>query len=120
MYNENFNEAITEFKKSLNLSPDSYMALAYLGQAYARSGKRSEAMEIIKELEERSLERYVAAYWILVIYEGLGENDKAFELLEKAIDERNETMIWLKIGPYYDGLRSDPRFTEILKKLAFE
>lgn len=118
MYSENFAEAIAEFKTSLNLSPDSSMALGYLGQAYARAGKRSEAMGIIREFEDRSLKRYVAPYWILVIYEGLGEKDKAFELLEKAINERNETIIWLKIGPYYDGLRSDPRFTEFLKKVG--
>jgi TolB-like protein/Tfp pilus assembly protein PilF len=119
MYSKNFSKAIDEFKESLILAPESTMPLSYMGQAYARAGNIKEARRVIQVLEDRSRERYVAPYWILLIYEGLGENDRAFELLEKAIDERNETMIWLKIGPYYDGLRSDPRFSALINRLWF-
>ena len=55
-----------------------------------------------------------------MIYMGLHQNDKAVELLEKAYEERFEQLIGLKSAPYFDPIRTDPRFAELLKKIGFE
>ncbi|MCH8874801.1 hypothetical protein IH824_18910 [candidate division KSB1 bacterium] len=59
-------------------------------------------------------------YYMAVIYTGLGDKDQAFEGLEKAYEERTEQLIFLKVDPYWDILRSDPRFSALLAKMGFE
>ncbi|NOR15487.1 MAG: hypothetical protein GQ544_07270 [Candidatus Aminicenantes bacterium] len=55
-----------------------------------------------------------------MIYVGIGDNDLAIELLEKAYEERSSELVKLKVHPFYDSLRSDPRFIALLKKMNLE
>jgi serine/threonine-protein kinase len=109
-------EAIAEFQHpSLQGRPD---ALGYLGHTLAVSGKRSEAMKILDDLKEQSKQRYVAPLDIAVLYVGLGEKDQAFEQLEKAYEERTVRLYRIKTDPVFDSLRSDPRFTDLLRRMG--
>jgi len=56
--------------------------------------------------------------WIALVYTGLGDKDKAFEWLENAYNERNHWLIWIKVEPRFDSLRSDPRFTDLLRRIG--
>jgi TolB-like protein/DNA-binding winged helix-turn-helix (wHTH) protein/Flp pilus assembly protein TadD len=110
-------EAIASFKKGIEISERTPSFLAVLGHAYAASGKRDEALKILSELKQMSGKKYVAPYDLAVLYTGLGEKDKAFEQLEKAIEERSGWVIFLNVEPLFDPLRSDARYKALLKRL---
>jgi adenylate cyclase len=56
---------------------------------------------------------------VAAIYAGLGDEDNAFEWLTKAYEERSSSMIFLKVNPFFDDLRSDPRFHDLLRRMSF-
>ena len=82
------------------------------------SGNRGEALKVIAQNHEWSAQRYVSPHSIALVYAGLGENDLAFEWLEKAIAVRSEHVGWLKVDPRVDRLRSDPRFSAMVQRLG--
>ena len=112
------NEAIVEFQNALGLWKDSPLALAALGHAYGVTGKTKEAREILEKLLERSKQSYVPAYDIAVVFTGLEEKDQAFVWLLKALEERSGFLVYLKCDRRFDGLRSDPRFEALLKRIG--
>jgi tetratricopeptide (TPR) repeat protein len=91
---------------------------AELGHALAASGDRAGAQKIIEELIQLSLQRYVSPYSIATIYAGMGDKDKAFEWLEKAYEEHADFLAYFKVDPRYEGLRSDPRYENIIRKIG--
>jgi len=93
---------------------------ATLGLVYAKADRKGEALKILEELKQLSTGRYVPSLRIDYIYSGLGENDLALEWLEKAYNERDATLVFLKEDRVYDSLRSDPRFNALLKKMNLE
>jgi tetratricopeptide (TPR) repeat protein len=112
-------EAIAEFQKAVGLFEREPFALHGLGHAYAVSGKRSEARKVLEELHQLRKQRYVSAYWIAVVYAGLGENDQAWEWFERAYEERATFLSHdFKTDPRLDGLRSDPRYQDLLKRMG--
>jgi hypothetical protein len=97
------------------------MYLGGLGYVLAVAGHRSEAMKILEELLTQAKQRYVQSQEISGIYTGLGDKDKAFEFLEKAYEEKTAgSILLLKVAPWLDPLRSDPRFIELLGKVGLE
>jgi eukaryotic-like serine/threonine-protein kinase len=113
-----YNEAIDNISKAIALSEGNVRMKATLGYAYALAGKRGEAQQIVNELQAQSKQKYVSPYFIAVVYSGLGEKDQAFALLEKAYQERHPYLTLLKVEPVFDNLRSDPRYTELLRKVG--
>ncbi len=106
-------EAITAFEKAVQLSGNREGRPA-LAHAYARAGRTSVARSILAEMKINNGGRYSASPMIARIQLGLGEIDEAFEWLQKGIKERSYWIIFLKMDPLYDELRSDPRFRELL------
>ena len=111
-------EAIAEFQRAVTLSRGSLMMKSHLGHAYAVSGDKAKAQQVLDELQERSKKGYVSAYLTAVIYAGLGEKDRAFEWLEKAYNERAEFLIYMKADPRLEPLRTDPRFQDLLRRIG--
>ena len=112
--------AIPEYQRAVEYSGNDSDPTAGLAYAYARTGKRAEAEEILRGLLERSKTSYVSPYMIATIYAGLGNKDKAFEFLEKAYDERSTDLSYfLKADLRMDTLRSDPRFQDLLHRMNF-
>jgi TolB-like protein/class 3 adenylate cyclase/Flp pilus assembly protein TadD len=112
-------EAIAELQAARQLE-DSQRVIAQLGYAYAVSGRMSDAQKALTDLNELSQRHYVDPYWIALIYTGLGDKDRAFEWLGRAYEERSSWLTSLKVDPQWDGVRSDPRFAELLKKVGLE
>lgn len=112
-----YEEAISEFQKAGDNSGGSPF-LADLGYAYAIAGKSAEAEKVLDELEGEAAKRYISPFDIAIFYTGLGEKDRAFGWLEKAYEDRNGTLAWLKVDPKLDSLRSDPRFTNLLLRVG--
>lgn len=96
-------------------TPENQSALAY---AYTLVGRFAEARTILREkFEEASKQRYVDPGRFALNYFALGNKDRAFELLDRAYRDRSPIMIHLNL-PYSDDMRSDPRFTALVKKVG--
>jgi len=113
-----YEEAIAAYKTSRDLS-GGYPGITGLGHAYAAAGQRSEALNIISQLEsDLKQTNRVRATAFSIIFSGLNDRDKAFEWLEKAYEQRYEGVIFIKVQPYYDNLRGDPRYYDLLKRIG--
>jgi serine/threonine-protein kinase len=93
---------------------------ADLGFTYALVGKEAEARELIETVKRQWEERYVAPSIIARLYVGIGETDEAFRWLETAYGERDALVLLLHIDPIYDGIREDPRFSDLLRRMGLE
>ncbi len=92
--------------------------LGWLAQEYAACGRRAEAEKVMNQLLEISKNHYVSPHWFAATQGGLGNKDEAFKWLDQAIDRRFGPMIYLKVNPIWDPLRSDPRFADRLKRVG--
>ena len=110
--------AIEEFKKAISLSGGSPLMKAALGRAYANSQKKHEANEMLNELNELAKRQYVSAYEIATIYVALGNNEQAFQLLEKACTEHSFHLVYLNVSPQFKSVRSDPRFQDLVQRVG--
>ncbi|MBE3125621.1 MAG: protein kinase [Acidobacteria bacterium] len=111
-------EAIVEFQNALSHWKDGSLPLAALGHAYGVSGQKKEAQGILDRLLEKSKRTYVPGYDIAAVSLGLGEKDQAFEWLSKALEERSGFLVYIKCDRRFDGLRSDPRYEALLKRIG--
>jgi DNA-binding winged helix-turn-helix (wHTH) protein/Flp pilus assembly protein TadD len=114
-----YEEAITELQNARICSSDRPPFLAALGHAYALIGQQREAETILRELTEISRQRYASPYWQSIIHVGLGEYDLAFQSIERACDNRDVSLAWLKVEPRFDPIRSDHRFVRLLESSGF-
>jgi TolB-like protein/Tfp pilus assembly protein PilF len=112
-------KAIAAFKKVVALN-DAPMFLAALGRAYALAGRHSEARSVLSELRAQSKTRYVSEYNNAAIYLALGDKDRAIPCLEAALENHCEMMCWLKVDPILDSVRTDLRFTKLLRRVALD
>jgi serine/threonine-protein kinase len=112
-----YEEAVTAFNKAKSLD-NAWFTMAYLGNTYAMAGKRDEALKALTELQERAAREHVSGYGFALIYAGLGDADRAFAALQKAYEARDEVMLQLNVDPAIDGLRSDPRFADLLRRMG--
>jgi len=119
-------EAIVELRKLIKAPesgpiPDKVVeaeseASASLGFAYGMAGKQAEARAIIDQLDALSKHRYVSPLYFAIVYAGMKENDKAIEYLNKAYEARHPGLVLIRIEPMFDGLRSDERFKQLIKR----
>lgn len=112
-------EAFAAAQKAGELSGNSLSA-AYRAYILAKWGKPEEARGMLDELLKLSNERYVPPYNLAIVYNGLGESDKAVDYLEKGFAEKNVLMVFLKVDPKWNNLRREPRFIALMKRMNFE
>ena len=117
--NGRYAEAIAELTKAKELDNNN-MILGSLGEAYALSGNKVEAQKVLDELNAFSKQHFVSPYSIALVYAGLGEKDLAFQWLEKAYGDRTEFLGWIKVDQRLDGLRPDPRFSELMRRVGLQ
>ena len=125
-----FKEAVAEYQLTgdlirtfANLSNNSSagespMVEAMLGHAYAMTGKTAEAKQELARLKSLSVKRYVAPSYMAIVYIALGDKDQAFAALEQSYQLRSEHVLYLKVEPLVDPLRSDPRFASLLQRVG--
>ncbi|MFC1528692.1 adenylate/guanylate cyclase domain-containing protein [Candidatus Latescibacterota bacterium] len=113
-----WNEALLAHQKSVTLSHELPWTVGYLGMTYALSGQKDEANALLERLNELSKEKYVSSFWKAIIYFGLNEMGKTFEYLEKAYDERESHLAFLKTWHLFARINTDPRFIDLLKKIG--
>jgi tetratricopeptide (TPR) repeat protein len=110
-------KAIAEFQRAKSLGSGVEM-LGALAQGYASCSMKAEATQTVDELLKLSKEHYVSPHWVAATYAGINDMDKAFEWLDKAFDARFGPLIYLKVNPIWDPMRSDPRFADRLKRVG--
>jgi len=109
-----YTEAIATFRKAIEVSDGSPNAKSHLAYALARAGQRDEALKLIDELKRQAAHGYISSFHFAVPYIGLGNKDEAFFWLGKGVDEQSIGFADLDLHPWYDDLRSDPRFKALL------
>ena len=110
--------AASTLERALVLSGRQPDAFSQLGQTYALQGRTADARKLLDELNELSKSRRVPAYNRALVYAGLKQRDEAFLWLERAYNERHGHLALLKVDPDVDLLRGDPRFDELVRKVA--
>jgi serine/threonine protein kinase/tetratricopeptide (TPR) repeat protein len=111
-------EALRELTKTKDLLPGNLAVQSDIGHVYAVSGNKSEAEKTIARLKQESTRTYVNLYELALIYIGLGQDDQAFDWLEKAYRERSDQLIYLKVDPRLDPIRSDSRFADLVRRVG--
>jgi TolB-like protein/Tfp pilus assembly protein PilF len=109
-------DAIPALEKAVSLSSGSPAATGVLIRAYAHAGRRSDAIRLLADLKRRRQAGYIPAAAFVNAYLGLGDNDQAFYWLEQAYKEQSNILQFLKCHPYFDPIRSDPRFADLLRR----
>jgi serine/threonine-protein kinase len=104
--------------QKLESSVRSYDAL--IVRALAPLGRREEADEILSRLEAESRQHYVRSEVLAMGYAAVGEFDRAFNLLERAVQARSAGLIYLHLDPGYEPLRKDPRFAELVTRIGLK
>ena len=113
-----FDEALEAAAKAISLSDRAVNAVAVQGWVYARSGDSVKATELLHELERRSATEFVSPHNFALLRIGLGQDEQALDDLERAIPQLN--LLYLNIGYEYDTLRSNPRFTAIVRQMNLD
>lgn len=111
-------EAIQEFLTAVQLSDRQPEKLAWLGYALARRGNSQEAKAVLEEILRNSQKQYTSPFYVAMLYAGLGDKDLAFSWLEKAYNEHDEWMVYLKIYPEFASLHSDARFQDLVQRVG--
>ena len=111
--------AIEEMEVAHRLDPDASVVLGLLGYGYAVTGRPGDALKTLQDLDEIEKKHYVSRIARVYVYAGLGDKDKAFEWLEKAYQERSDSLAWFRKDPESKSLQADPRFAALMRKIGF-
>jgi tetratricopeptide (TPR) repeat protein len=114
-----FDDALTEFRQVDEKLPEWAVAIAARGFVEAAAGHTGEARQTLAELQRLSNRKFVTSYGVALVYASLGQNDDAFRWLNRAFDERSHWLVWLRLDPRWDGLRPDPRFSDLVSRMRF-
>ena len=114
--------AASEFEKAKDLvgpaTTGNQNAASFLGWFYAVSGRRHDALKMIKEYEDLSSHSYVDFYFVAQIYAGLDDRDQAIRYLERAYQQRSNQIAWLAADPFWYPMYSDPRFKDLIRRIG--
>jgi TolB-like protein/tetratricopeptide (TPR) repeat protein len=113
-----YGPAIESLKKGAEFWPAS-PPISWLGEAYAKAGRRDDARKVLEQLGQLSKRQYVTSYELGRIHAAMGDREKAFDCLEAAYEQRACWMILLKVDPCFDDLRPEPRFQDLLRRMNF-
>jgi TolB-like protein/Tfp pilus assembly protein PilF/class 3 adenylate cyclase len=111
--------AIEEMEVARRDEPDNPLVLGILGYGYAVTGRRGDALKSLETLDEMEKKHYASRIARVYVYAGLGDKDKAFEWLEKAYQERSDSLAWFRKDPESKSLQADPRFAVLMRKIGF-
>jgi TolB-like protein/class 3 adenylate cyclase/Flp pilus assembly protein TadD len=107
-------EALVQCEKAIQERPSDAFLMGFVGFVYAQLGHEREALEVARKLEAMGDQ---TRYDVAVIHVGLGDNERAFALLEQGYERRSPRMVYLNVDPRLDDLRSDPRFATLLRRM---
>jgi tetratricopeptide (TPR) repeat protein len=110
-------QALEHYRLAVIMSPDLPWLQAVEGACLARQGRRKEATAVLTALIQIRKTHYVDAYFMAVLLDALGDDDQAFQELERAFHEKSASLFALSVDPRLDNLRKDPRFSMLLTRV---
>jgi tetratricopeptide (TPR) repeat protein len=110
-------EAIAEYERAARLE-DAPLIMAAVGHTHVMAGRPEEAQAVLAEMTELASRRHVSSYHFAILNAALGRRDEAFDWLEKSYAAREEALVWLKVDPRLDRLRTDPRLIELQRRVG--
>jgi serine/threonine-protein kinase len=110
-------EALSRLRVPLSLAPDEPEVQVALGRVYAKSGNIPESKAILTRLQDTAKEQYISPYLIGCLQSAVGLRNEAFASFDRAVAERSELVTYVRVDPRLDGLRSDRRFSRLLRRL---
>jgi serine/threonine protein kinase/Tfp pilus assembly protein PilF len=117
-----YEQAIAEFNKipdkDKTVAAETQYVAGYLGWIYATSGRRAEVLRVARQFKDFSAHAYVDFYYLASIYAGMGDKDEAFHWLEKAFEEHSANMPYLGVDLFWDKIRPDPRYADLLRRIG--
>jgi len=113
-------EAIPVLEKALALSERNPAVIGVLVRAYAHAGRRAEALRLLDELKRRQQKGYVPTAAFVNAYLGLGDNEQAFAWLENAYKEHSMILQYIRVHPFFDPLRGDPRLADLVRRVGLD
>jgi len=111
-------EAVTVLETARSLSGGSPGVTGVLIRAYAHAGRRADALRLVEELKQRQRRGYIPAAAFVNAYLGLDDGEQAFVWFEKAYQEHSNILQLLKVHPFFDPLRDDPRFKDLVRRVG--
>jgi serine/threonine-protein kinase len=111
-------EALTELRRSAELLKGNVVIAATIGRVHALSGNRREAERVLAALQQESARRFINPFEIALVYMGLGDIDRTFAWLEKAYQVRSDLLVYLRVDPRLDAIRSDRRFADLVQRVG--
>jgi tetratricopeptide (TPR) repeat protein len=118
--NDQPEEAIPVLEKALSLSGRSPGVIGVLIRAYAHAGRRTDALRLLGELKRRQQTGYIPTAAFVNAYLGLDDKEQAFVWFEKAYEEKSNILQFLKVHPFFDPVRGDPRFADLVRRVGLE
>jgi pentatricopeptide repeat protein len=113
-------DAAAVLEKAISVSHGSPAATGVLIRAYCHSGRRTDALRLLAELHKRGKAGYVPAGAFVNAYLGLGDHEQAFVWLEQAFKEQSNILQFLKVHPFFDPVRADPRFADLVRRVGLD
>jgi eukaryotic-like serine/threonine-protein kinase len=111
-------EAVASFLKSRTLAGDTAERVAAFKAAYAEAGWKGYLQMRVDEMKEQAgRKRYVSPFSIALLYTQMGDKNQALAWLEKTFEERNYRLLFIKVDARLDGLRSEPRFLDLVRRI---
>lgn len=111
-------DGLAELQSAARLSGNSPLYVAQVAVAEAVAGRKTEARRLIRQLENMSSERYVSPYGIAQAYAALNDQERSFQWLHAAYEDRSVWMSYLAVDPLFDRLHSDQRFQDLLNRVG--
>jgi TolB-like protein/DNA-binding winged helix-turn-helix (wHTH) protein/Flp pilus assembly protein TadD len=113
-------EAVPVLERAVSLSNRSPAIIGVLVHAYADVGRRAEAIALVDELKRRQRQGYIPAAAFVHAYLGLGDKEQAFAWMERAFQERSSILQYLKVHPFFDPVRADARFQNLMLRVGLK
>lgn len=113
-------EVIAALEQTLRTQGESVSVKTALAAACALAGETERARLLLEQLQQQAQRDYVPPYYLAVVAAQLDDKDQAFDLLEKAYQERSGWIPWLKLDPLSDPLRQDVRFSDLLRRVGLK
>ena len=110
--------AVSSLERVVEREPDNLMMQAALGSLYAGLGHRAAADHIVERLETASAESYVPPYYLAALFHGYRDTERTFAELDRALEVRDNWLVFLGVDPLWNGLREDPRFQVLLRRVG--